>query len=42
LVHRQRALAGEVEGLLSGKGQETLNEEGKLSVKTWGLLKAVR
>jgi hypothetical protein len=33
------ALTGKVEGLLSGKQQESFKGEGKQSVKTMGLLK---
>jgi len=42
LVDRKRALAGKVEGLYSGKEQETFKKEGKRSVKTRGQSKAVR
>ena len=42
LVDRKRALAGKVEGLYSGKEQETFKNDGKQSVKKGGLSKVVR
>jgi len=42
LVARKRALARKVEGLYSGKEQETFKKEGQQSVKKGGLSKAVR
>lgn len=40
-VDWKRGLAGKVEGILSGKQQETFKREGKLSVKCIGLWKAL-
>jgi len=42
LVDRNRALAGKVEGLYSGKEQETFKKQAKQSVKKGGLSKVVR
>jgi len=42
LVNSKRVLAAKVEGLYSGKEQETFNEEKKLSIRITELSKVVR